>query len=120
MWPRHVITQPGYDSADHLNGGGLPEVGRKSWNENENMAYAGREVIDAAGGQTWSSLSVDSERHDQPTVTSPVEDVFPLPLPPPGPAPLLAPVPSTNLHLAAAAGGRAKSFPAKVLGVRRT
>jgi len=116
MWPRHVITQPGYDPADHLNGGGLPEVGRKSWNENENMAHAGREVIDA---DTGSSFPVDSERHDQPTVTSPVEDVFPPPLPPPGPAPLLAPVPSTNLHLAAA-GGSAKTFPVKVLGARRT
>lgn len=96
-WPRHVVTQPGYDSADQQ-----PEVGGKNWKENmNNTAYAGGQA------DTW--------HHDQP-VEDAQSPLFPSPPPPPVPAPVLTPVPSMNLRLA---GDGAKIFPVKVFSVRR-
>jgi len=121
-WPRHVIAQPEYDSA---NGGGAPEpeVGGKNWNETNTAAYAGRPM--EPGGGIWSSFpaNVEPEQAQQTTyqdefTASPAQEdaslspqaAFPPPLPPPPPPPpppVPPPVmPSTNL--------RTKAAPVKV------
>ena len=99
MWPGHVITRAGYDSAaDQLNGRSKPEpeMGVANWNESRNNMASAAFPAESYSDQPMSPL--------QPAQVFPAH---PPPPPPPMPHALLSQAPSTN---ARSAGGEKETF----------